>query len=391
MPIQKATSEDLASRLEPKVTSLAKPTVEGLLQARADIQRNSSLKELFLQARSEERSAEWLADNLAPRLAGIWGQDFGEALEASRYLADEFFQLGDEGILLVSRETGKVLCRLTEDDWYQPGLVPRESGNFAQPLVRIRPELEGLLVSWSFEKGREERLEAIIRDRLNQTALLREEGDQRLLIASRKGRAQLSAAVGQEGATALLRRAGGTAGAFLGHFHIDGGKPPAEAVQVTLRATTRFHVGDPLTSNISHDRLGSLKGVAAQEWVRELGNYISKASRSSCEVESVDESELTTGLFDGWPTWVADPDALAIFKRIQPSLVVLPTPTAQPCGFKGQVGTLWFPEPVKVESRELFNRWETYAGVECFLVLDWSSVKALSISGIVPYTEVVVS
>lgn len=390
----KGSSLDLASKLEPKVTSLAHPSTDFLLQARADVQRDPELQALFRQFQEhrlnvgyeveeqKDQAVEALGDQLASRLAGLWGGNFIEALEAARYLADEYSQIG-EGILIVSSQTGKVIAKLDEKDLYQPAPVPRESGGLALPLPRIEPGLEAMIVSWVFEKGREERIEALLAERANQTALLREEGDRRLWIATRKGRAALAHSLSEDHPMTLLSRSGGTAGAFLKHFELALQPPEGQTAAVyRLETTMALRVHDPLTTNLQYDRLGSMRGAVAQGWVRDLGRQIAEDAHRRVPFQMISAEEITKSWIQTSETWVADPDVLLAFLKVG-RVPVLPVNGAPTIGLKGKLGTIVVPETFEVQNREIFGRWEVLATLDVKVYLpDWSLITTAVIQGL---------
>ncbi len=390
----KGSSSDLASKLEPKVTSLAHPSTDFLLQARADVQRDPELQNLFRQFQEhrlnvgyeveeqKDQAVEALGDQLASRLAGLWGGNFIEALEAARYLADEYSQIG-EGILIVSSQTGKVIAKLDEKDLYQPAPVPRESGGLALPLPRIEPGLEAMIVSWVFEKGREERIEALLAERANQTALLREEGDRRLWIATRKGRAALAHSLSEDHPMTLLSRSGGTAGAFLKHFELALQPPEGQTAAVyRLETTMALRVHDPLTTNLQYDRLGSMRGAVAQGWVRDLGRQIAEDAHRQVPFWTISAEEITKSWIQTSETWVADPDVLLAFLKVG-RVPVLPVNGAPTIGLKGKLGTIVVPETFEVQNREIFGRWEVLATLDVQVYLpDWSLITTAVIQGL---------
>lgn len=395
MKITKAASNPLAQKFEPRVISTAKPEADWLLQARRDINSDESLRDFFRRAREEGRDSDWIADNISVRLAGRWGSDrFFDALEAATYLADEYLQLG-EGIHIVSTETGKITATLSESDIYQPAPVPRESGGLAVPLPRIRPDLEGLLTTWSFERGREEQLTEALALRANQTDLLREEGDPRLRIATRSGRSEIVREIAEDTPRSLLERAGGSAAAFLRHFEIRTAAPdPSEGLEEVhgvASAQSRMGIQDPLTTNLHHNRQGILRGVFAQAWAREMARRLSVEAHQRGSVPPVPSDQIGLSDFSGTDMWVVSPDALQLVRELSEKQVTLmPVEGAYPLGLSNRrVGVLVLPESFSAESRELFNRWETAAILEFSLWVDWSAIRVLRISDVPLEPEVV--
>lgn len=388
--ITKGSSSDLSSKLEPKVDSLAKPSSDWLLQGRAEVQRNADLQDLF---REKDKSVEWVADMVAARLAGLWNGNIGDASQVARYLVDEHRQLG-EGVYLVSNETGLVLAKLSEEDIYQPPPVPRTNGNLAMPLPRVHPGTEALIVSHLFEKGREERLTAILAERAEQTALLREEGDRRLWIATRKGRAQLAQSLGENHPKRLLELAGGTAGAFLSHFDL--ALTPPEGVQgrvLHVSTSSTLRVNDPLTTNLNYDRLGSLRGILAQGWVRDLAKQISIERHLSIPLggHPINIDDVTPAMIRRCELYVMDPEVMLAFLKKEPrGNMYLPANGAYTIGFSGKVGTLVIPDTFDLQSREISGRWEVSGdlNVEVYIP-DWTVLNAIHVQGVAFQGEVV--
>jgi hypothetical protein len=389
----RGSGSELVSKLEPRVTSLAKPSVQNLLQARAEVQRDAAMKQLFRDAKEQGHPTEWLVDQLASRLAGLWDGDLPEALEAARYLADEFTQLG-EGILIVSTETGKAIAKLDESDLYTPAPVPRESGNFAEPLPRIEPGMEAMIVSWGLEKGREERVEALLAQRANQTALLREEGDRRLWIATRKGRARMAGALADDHPKTLLERAGGTSGAFLKHFDLALDPPEGAGRTYRLETTMALRVQDTLTSNLQYDRLGSMRGVVAQSWIRELGKQLARDALKGRSAPVWQASNITYEQIQQAETWVASPEVMlrfldVMFGKVSMGSMVMPVDGSGTLGLKGKVGTIVVPETCHVQNREVFGRWEVHASLDIQVFIDWSKTIPVDVQGLAYEAQVV--
>lgn len=387
--LAKGSSSDLSTKLEPKVESLAKPSVDWLLQGRAEIQRDEELKKLFL----EDRSDEWKASMVASRLAGLWGGNIADASQVAEYLVDERRQLGD-GIYLVSSETGRVIAQLTEEDIYQPEPVPRTTGELAVPLPRIDPGTEALIVTYQSEKGREERILSALAARANQTDLQREDGDSRLWVATRAGRVRIAQSLSENHPKRLLERAGGSAGAFLSHFDMTTTPPEGiVGVAVYLNATSTLQVNDPLTTNLSYDRLGSLRGVFAQGWVRELAKQLSlHANVSMSGRPPVIISDGASPVIRSCEIWVMDPEVMLAFMKQDPKAgsMYIPANGAYTIGFSGKIGTLVVPDKFDLSSHEVHGRWEVSGGLDVTVYIpDWSIITVADVRGVGLHAEVV--
>jgi hypothetical protein len=387
--VKSEAEHPLAKRLDPEVLSKADPAVDWLLQARADLSRDRILQRIFLDARKEGRNTESVADAAGSYLAGQWGGHEDAAYEAALYLADEFEQLG-EGIHLVSTETGRVIITLTEEDLWQPAMVPREGGGMAQPLKRIRPDLEALIVTWTFEKSREERIVSELARRGHQTALLREKGDPRLLVATRAGRRRIVQGLIDFTPEELLRAAGGTSGTFLRHWDLGTTEPPLghlEVLQGAATARSEMGVQDQTTVNLHHNRAGTLQGALTQGWIRQMALHLAEErKRRSDEVGNrlrIQVRDLTADHLGQTKFWVAPPELVFTLQRLQPGCTVLPVDRAPLIGLtKPKVGVIVVPEEFLAENTERFDTWSVATHLDYTLWIDWDAIRHIGIEGI---------
>jgi len=381
----------LAGRLEVAVSSTATPSAENLLQARADLNRDEDLRQILERFRSEKRSRDWLADVLAIRMAVLWGDSvpFSDVVEVCGYLADEAEQLG-EGIYLASPETGKVQAVLSEEDLYQPEMVPREGGGLAQPLKRVRPDLEAAIICHYHEKDREEKILRALRKKLPSTELLVDGFDSRLRIATRAGRSAIVQSVTQMTPKALLEAAGGTTGAFLRYLEVvtdDKDPDPSwqDLGEHIAVARSRMGIQDPTTVNLQYNREAALRGIIPQQWVRGIASWLAehvckeRAPVVPIPVEDLTEEDLASIAF-----WLLPPDAYPVFERLQPRMQAMPLENIDPVGiFKGaRLGRLVVDESFGASSHELFARWETEAHLKYRLYLNPKAVYLLRLSGL---------
>lgn len=372
--------------LAPVVHSTANPGVELLLQMRAIVSKDKDLEALFIRSRKEQLGVEWLRDQLAAHIYPLITVEclFEDIVQASLYLADEYNQLG-EGYLIISTETGRAVSVLTEDDLYDPGLMARHGGSMAPALQRIKPGTETMLVSYAHEKSREEQVLARLKEKYPQTALLREEGDNRFRIATRSGRKGIAQELAGDDPRELLRRSGGTTGMFLRHFPlVDDFEDDPESVLLAATAAFRsqLNVPDPLAINISHNRLGTLRGAAPQGWVRDICRTLAETAHKTKRALPVPIEDLTFGDLDGVELWIVDPDIYKEMLKIHPSVQAVPVEGVDPIGLKGVVGHLFVPREFTVESQERFNRWEVVANLPFQLIVDFDKIRILPISGI---------
>lgn len=254
---------DLPSRIEVRVNTLAKPDRDLLMEARTVIRLEPQVQQVFTQARERGLGAEALADALWVELTPHI-EDYNEdsLWQTCRYLADEYLQLGDH-ILLISTETGQAIARVSDEDVYVPAPVSRETEDgeetrLATPLPRLKPELEGAIVQYQFQKAQDQRVLASLTARTTSTELLRQEGDPRLLRATATGRKRLTEMLMDE-LPQLWGQQTGTPGEFLRLCQF---KPATEEEKEpfqSLRARVITSVVDPLTSNLRHDPFTALK------------------------------------------------------------------------------------------------------------------------------------
>lgn len=380
----------LARRIEPTVISKADPPSEWLLQARADLNRKTSLQGTLLQGKKDGVPNEVLADHLGSQINEGWQGGFAqEAYDAALYLLDEYDQLG-QGMHLVSTETGRVLITLTDEDIWEPGMVPREGGGMAKALPRIRPDLEAAITTWTFDRSREQKIVEALASKGHQTALLKEEGDPRLLVATRQGRTQIVQGLVNHTPKKLLVACGGTSGAFLRYFYVQTREPEVEhrpdksirfelALEGTLEAFSAMKISDQSTVNLHHNRAGTLRGVIAQGWVRELARRLSRlafeATEDRLEPVSIEAVKLRKGF------WVVPPEAIAPLRGQGSEF--LPVDRAHFMGmFAPKVGILVVPEVFGAETNEMFEKWTTSASLDFKLWVDWSVIGCMNVTGL---------
>jgi hypothetical protein len=366
-------------KLEPNVLSRVNPSRVDLMQVRFDVQHNPEIQELFRQFKKEGWEKSRLVDLLTTKLLSTWpeGEDPAEAVE---YLVDEYDQLG-EGIHLVSTETGRVSVILSEDDIYTPPMVAREDGSMAQPLDRIRPEVESAIVTWFHDQGREQNIVRALAERGHQTALLREMGDPRLLVATRRGRQHIVDSFGELNPKTLLEAAGGTSAAFLKHFTLRHEMPavPEGHVHVTgsVQSKSRMGIQDPTTTNLLHNRPAVMAAALVQGWVREI------ARRLTLVAEGLSIWDLNLEKSDPIPKglWILPPDLVRPFKNRDSSLMILPVEGANPVLLVSEVGFLKVPEAFQAKNFEAFDRWEAKAALSFDMTVDLRAVKLYRVTG----------
>ena len=372
-------TDSALTRLEPTVRTLARPDATPLLAARALVQRDADLQVAFVKAKAEGWDAQRLADEMQPTLEATL-EGTPEALrEAGLYLADEYLQGGD-GIMLVSRDTGKVLARLSEEDIWQPEPIRREDGSLVKPLPRIRPDLEGFLVQWAFDRGREQKAVQALAPWAAGTVAAKQ--------VTREGRKSLTQHI-EADAPMLLAQARGGARGFLEGFElveadVVAGTGLMALPRATAYARTRTPLADLGAFNHRFDVLASQKGVIANAWVGEMARMLAE----SCpEARRIDMAAFWDGEVAWPPFWVAPANAVDVFRRAGVQALFIESTRA--LGMTKRVGVLQIhPGSYRVGSREVFDRWEVGASVDYTLWVDWSAVRGATIEGL-PVASVV--
>lgn len=366
------------SVLTPEVRTLAYPASGVLLSARGVVQRSEDVRGVFLRAKTEGWGAERLADALAERLGPELTGDAGAVREAALYLADEFLQLGDR-LLLVSRETGRALASITDDDLWQPPAVPREGGGLAKPLPRLRPELEAFLYQHIHEHDREAQLLASLAVRTHQTAFLAEEGDRRLNVATRAGRRAIEAEIQARGSN-LFDSLQSTGQSFLQLF----AHPPTPGMTPALAgiamARTRTHITDAQAINYRFDHAGSQYASLTGALIRELAFALAIEAHRQKPPAEVSYERMAVGDLGGAAFWLVDPQLSAAFMRF-PGISVMYIPGVPPTGFLSPAGSFAMEAgSLKIEGREVFDRWDVMGRFSYTVHLDWGAVRTLLVT-----------
>lgn len=361
-------SDDLVH--QPKITTLAKPPGKVLVAARFEVQRNLTIRATFeeYKGRSPDQ-AQRLADEVVPLMGEEIEGSESEIREVCRYLADEYLQIGDS-ILIIDPETGTAIARITEEDFWEPPEVPREYGEMVKPPSRLRPDLQGFLVRWSFEKDREKKLVEELTQRLTQTPADIELGDRRLLATTRKGRKSISDKLGADLPNLIPSAVGGGLRKFIDLLRI--GKPPegstlTEYAGLTAYARTSLGIQDGKARNLQFDVPVFHKSTVAIQWAREVARTVSTiAHKDGLKTNVAFPPTPSTNL------WIASPDASLALTR--EGSISVPVEGALPMSLRGTIGYLVLGR-TEVAHREVHDRWDIAATLEYTLFLD---VGALS-------------
>jgi len=375
-------------KVDLEIQSDAQPEPGLLRLARHVVQRNPDVSQLFVAAKQQSQPTSWLQEQLQIELNKIFIGEEANVREVSRYLSDEYFQIGD-GILLISSDTGRAIAKLTDEDFYQPSPVPREgSSKMATPGLRIRPELEGFIVQWTFDRSKEkENVEALRMRNSAPTVLLQEEGDNRLHFTTLAGRRALVNQVRESLPNLSLTTKAFPFFDFLFTWGVPSDTSKFEAVPIQVYSSFRVSLHDPLTRNIQHSIEKMLLSTIPVGWVRQLLTEILRAALKSGRA-------VTSGTFDefvqgrdfgvwvvptnlylelqrrGSPTYIAAHEAAeghALYLSYRDAVV-------------GHLANLKF----DCSSRELFDRWTLDSKMEGTLWIDWSKIEVFALEGVIP-------
>lgn len=312
---------DLDTRREGWVVRTdADPDPHALMVARGEIRRDPALANLFHQFSKEERDVEWLADNLAVRLSAKWGgHDFSTAMQAARYLADEYEQVVDGcdvEAYVVDTRTGRLVSNVRASDVYQPAPVPRESGNMASPVPRLDPQLEAQLIQEFYEQARERQLEAQLARKIQQTDALRTQGDRRLRLATRDGRRTTAEEIREVFLENLLTERGPAS--HLLNLMPFSDRAPAYGVSHFVRSTSVVEVPiqDVTTVNPYFDRCGQMISALYRELALQVARSVVHLTKDSSMLEAAGLDEICE---EPCRLWLASPSlALQLQRRKLP-------------------------------------------------------------------------
>lgn len=370
----------------PDVLTKANPSAEDLLQARADVQSNPHIKDLFRKAKEEGWDREGLVDQVATAMAKIW--PYGDPTEAVQYLVDEYNQL-EPGIYMTDRRTGKVIAILQEDDIYQPAMVPREGGGMATPLKRIKPELEAAIHLHLHDVDREKNILATLAGKTVVTDLVKDSGDYRLLVASRKGRKHIVASLGQQAPRTLLEAAGGSTGLFLRNFWFHTTEPDlpewAQVLSGKANARSSLRIQDPTTLNLHHNRIGNLQASLTNGWARDIARQLSLESHKNGPVA---EYDFSNGSVIPGTLIIAPPEMFRAIRGRNPLTTIMPVEGSKPVSVTGHLGNLVLPAALEARNFDAFDRWEVFTEVAFSLQYAAGHLHPFTILGVEPEVQV---
>lgn len=353
---------------EYQASALAKISTETLRAARITVSYSPEIQSLFDQAATDGWSTEMLTRALTESLPDYMLDQEGIP-EVAHYLAQEFALRDKTQTMLVSAETGQVVGQVPPDSIYQPDPVEREFTNrLAVPLARIKPEVEAALIQAHVTKGQESRVLQVLQGRARSTELQIQDGDPRLLVATRNGRAKLTDRLRQELPDLLLEGAGAI-GEFTRHFDIRlPADIPEEAHQLRITAHASVSLVDMLTINLRHDLYTALRERIRAQWARNIARQVAILTWQMPEQELSLKDAPDQGLL------ICDPDvAAALPGRVCLAVVgassVLLTSPGLYLGIE--------PDGYVCEAIERNSQWEIAAGFDLTLHVDLATVRAI--------------
>ncbi len=379
---------DLATKLQPIVATLANPSSTCLIEARQAAQRSQTIQEIFIQGRTEEWDGERLAEALRPALAQEMGWSESEAVDVALYLAEEYIQIGDS-VLIIDRETGRAIAKVTDDDFWQPAAVPREDGSLATPMARLKPEIEGFLVKWQFDTHRDRDLHAKMAVRGEAAGLILGPTDRRLLPVTQAGRKQFVDELRDVLSTVLVDRLSGSTAMLIRKFKLTEEQP---GMTIGVRPTYRcvipayktIPIQDPTTFNLAHDRFAATVSTVGTSWVRAISRIITNFALENCSATELKVTDLRPSTFGPDRAWIAAPDEYKVMSGTRPGLhCVVTTDSSVIVGVSENAGIIVVdPTSYQCQTREVHDRWEIVASVEVTLWLNPSCLTVFRLDDV---------
>jgi len=369
----------------PTVTTLAQPTGSVLVAARFAIQKSAEAQKVFEEFKglvTDDASASALADTLTQTLVKNVEGTVDQVYQAALYLVDEYRQFGDT-ILVVDPKTGRAITKISPDDIWQPAPVPRSDGRMAKPQARLRPELEGMIIEWVFNREKEVESLTKLSTRVHTTLALAEAGDPRLRVATREGRTNMAEELRRELSLLLPETLTGAPSTFFRFLRVRNEMPAnAPEVHQGLVAFARVSttIVDMVSRNLKFDTLSSTRSSLATQLATEVARTVSQLTHS----RGANEVSFSTYIPDE-PFYVMPPDvALAVFKGVPcfPVEGAMPLALLNP-DFAGYL----VPTSFDLKSREINGRWDVVAQMTYDLAIDLEYVQALTITDL-PTPEV---
>lgn len=340
-----ADLESYLDRNNLTIESKADPNAGDLLRMRAELQTRDDLRAVFLLHPKEE-----------------WVQRLTELTDGSvtaiQYIVDEYSQIGTSGIQVIDPETGKTLFVLSEEDFYEPGLVPRYGGSMVQRPKQIRPEVEGAIIMFLHDRDRQRHIISVLKERLSTLGL----PERALKVATKKGRQDIVREVAQHLQSDLpeaFQRLGGPTKEFVNL--VTGPEIDGVIFEGKVATTERLGVQDPLTMNLRFDSRTWLRTSIVAHVVREIAKQFVQ--------ECVATSSLRTDIEHTALLWIAPPHAVEVLRKASKASIFVVEGLSKIVAVYSKLGQLTV-DDFQVQSVEGFDRWEIRAEASFKLNVD---------------------
>lgn len=368
-----------SARMSVEVKTSANPISGVLRLARMALMEDPGMVEVFREAKGQP--AEWLKSRILPFLETYFGAQDKEVEEVATYLADETFQLG-EGQLLISSTTGRALARITDADFYQPAPVLRESGNLVERPRAIRPEIEGQIIQWTFDRDFEDHTTMSLASRLP-SGISQEAEERKLSFSTLAGRQALVQRL-KEDLPQVLPSCRGIARTFLEFFPLAEGTHPLTSVRIEVSSEYKAPMQDPTARNLSFDVETSVRSGIATSWVRAAAKGLFEATSPSSR-PSQTVGEAFVGRASG--LWIGSENVHMAFLRsvgqTVPFLAVPGLPDSEALFVREPAGVLQVnPDTFWVRSREVRLTWRVEADLGATLWFLPSKVERVALEGV---------
>lgn len=346
-------------RVNVSVVSDFNPDPAKLKLARQLIQNDSTLQECFMGQPDGEYLVERLSDPLEEGASEVVG-----------YLIAEHAQVGNR-IVVLHPETGRAIAALSEDDFYQPEPVPRESGSMVIPPRQVKGEIAAHIASTFFENDREVKIRQDMLSRVP-SYIPAPVAERMVRFTTRAGRKQVAMEI-HDRLPFVLSQARGATADFLRFFTLDGTPPkgatkyPLGLDHLTITAEVRIPVQDGKSQNLHFDQFSSLSSTVASQWIRGVASLVL--------IEANRREPEETLIVSGHDLVIAHEGAIGHVR--DPVFMVSNVPhklNRYVVGLCPLAGTVSFSE-FQTEYREVHDEWRLRASASVEVHVDWSRVK----------------
>jgi hypothetical protein len=347
------------------------PLSHGVLRAaRSAIASVTELQDIFQLATREGWGVGQLHTALIEGLSGCLRDGDQHVSAVAYFLAVEHLQRDPDKTLLVSAETGKAIAQLPSEAFYVPPPAAREGTDELVPQEpRLRPEIESAIVQAQFDVEQDKKTLETLSLRARATELVKDEGDRRLLFATKAGRRKLKDQL-QEELSLILQDGHGQIAEFIRLCRFEPGAGyQVDGHSLRIQAHVMMPIVDSLAGNLRHDYYSVLKSSIRAQWVRVLAGQVASFAHASFPV-------LGTPVGEGFLICDADTHI-----HIQPrgSLPVDNAPTVLVT--RGPYLKI-DPGSYVCEAIERYGHWEVAAGLEVELHLPLEGLTPYIIPGV---------